>query len=134
MLNALQKLTNYHLTSRTQRNGKTERLKDVSTKLYQSYPSQCATYNNNTRRGYFDQLDLYYGLVVDFLFEFVEKIADVVQSSFFERVISLLWFLKISRLIHEEFWEKSKYIVDVIFCFLFHFSGFLGIRARSQKQ
>jgi hypothetical protein len=37
-------------------------LKDVSSKFYRSYPSQDATYNNNTRRGFFDQLDLYYGL------------------------------------------------------------------------
>jgi hypothetical protein len=37
-------------------------LKDVSSKFYRSYPSRCATYSNNTRRGYFDQLDLYYGL------------------------------------------------------------------------
>jgi hypothetical protein len=40
-------------------------LKDVSSKFYRSYPSRCATYNNNTRRGYFDQLDLYYGLAFD---------------------------------------------------------------------
>jgi hypothetical protein len=40
-------------------------LKDVSSKFYQSYPSQCATYNNNTRRGYVDQLNLYYGLAFD---------------------------------------------------------------------
>jgi hypothetical protein len=37
-------------------------LKDVSSKFYHSYPSHCATYSNSTRRGFFDQLDLYYGL------------------------------------------------------------------------
>jgi hypothetical protein len=37
-------------------------LKDVSSKFYCSYPSRCATYSDNTRRVFFDQLDLYYGL------------------------------------------------------------------------
>jgi hypothetical protein len=44
---------------------KLRELKDVSSKFYQSYPSQSATYSNNTRWGYFDQLDLYYGLAFD---------------------------------------------------------------------
>jgi hypothetical protein len=44
---------------------KLKELQDVSSKFYRSYPSRCATYSNSTRRGFFDQLDLYYGLAFD---------------------------------------------------------------------
>lgn len=39
-----------------------QNVKDIDSLFYQSYPSHSSTYSDSTRQGFFENLDLYYGL------------------------------------------------------------------------